>query len=587
MQRGMRVSHWFIVLIPAILCSCPLPASADDVESGCFGGRILPVDSNAIRMESEVVDVHFVQWSGPDGHAQVRVAAEFVLVNDSNQPHTIMVSFPNDCGVSKFSRMMDGKELKVDEHAGQEFGNTSTLDFAPGQTRHIKIKYTGRSEECSADYEGRWMYILQTGANWKGKISRAVVNVHFPATMPRGGKGPFDFDAVEMSPAGFNTQGRTATWEFDDFEPSQDILLKWCGSGALAASDPFKLKSTKEAAALLMEQGDRGSLRQRLGALAAVREFFPDSPQAKRVDFEMGRAFMHESLWSDLNSLYANEAIARYEAALKGPLKPQERNEAMCDQFLLCCVEVPGQEGAQRYLDRIRRQKIETDACDQLMRAATMWALCARPENKELGITSGGPKALRAYEAVRRHFPNSDAAKTIDYDIAGVCWQHRGGGYRVGEICCRASGVDPNLAVEHYQAALKQPLSEWSRREALVELFMLYSSELPCAEKATECFERLAAEKIDANEIDQTKNLILKVAAVSPAKAQALHDAIGEIPNGHDGEVREIVARLLKTNPDGVARPKHAATARPARALADRQPTTAPAGEPRPAVGVQ
>src|SRR5689334_9255751 len=94
-----------------------LVAYADDYEGGEVGDQIEPINSQAIRMQRERVDI-FVAWpKGESAHVPVNVIAEFVLVNTSADPQKIKVAFPaaGERGLDGFSRSVDGKEVEVKE----------------------------------------------------------------------------------------------------------------------------------------------------------------------------------------------------------------------------------------------------------------------------------------------------------------------------------------------------------------------------------------------------------------------------------------------------------------------------------------
>jgi hypothetical protein len=371
-----------------LLIVSAVPVLADDTESGADGGQIVPVESKAIRMTFEQVDID-VLWakpSNPEGHTAMRVSAVFELTNESDEAQSITVAFPNGNYDDDFIRTVDGRPVEVDKHDGP-LGYTSKIDFAPRQVRHVGVRYTGYTEISSGGYDSSssWFYVLKTGANWKGTIGRAIISMHFPEDMPPPGKGPFNFDAVKLTPGDCwrDEKSRTATWVFENFEPKEDIRVEWTTGMAVIASNPFQLKSRKEAAALLMEQGhvhayntyscdsdrwmwsEAGTFSRALQAFAAIREFYPESAEAKRVDYEMGCALSHH--WVGNNTpdnlsynpfvLNARMAVKYFTAALKKPLEPRERVEALTELFILCSAEAPDAAKARSALEQLAKMK--------------------------------------------------------------------------------------------------------------------------------------------------------------------------------------------------------------------------------------
>jgi hypothetical protein len=373
MHQAARLSP---LLVAVILTLVPAPLLADDVESGWDGDQIVPIDSKAIRMASERVDVT-IRWPFPDmavkigvpnGHAVTSVTGLFVLVNESNEPQSIHVSFPGSYHVKGFARTVDGQPVKVEERPGGEFGNVSKIAFAPRQERTVRVKYTGYSDATSGYYcgGGSWAYILKTGARWKGTIGKAIIAFHFPPEMPPCGKGPFDFAAVQLNPPGYLSDDRTATWEFSDFKPCQDISFEWNGYRALSASDPFKLRNPRQAAALLLEQG---RVLENLQALAAIREFFPDSPQARTLDYDIARALTGRIRYRRAPKAYAAKAAVHYEAALKQPLDAEQRLDALTELYILYSGQLPDPAKAQKAFDRLKGEPVTGDV---LRRIATL-----------------------------------------------------------------------------------------------------------------------------------------------------------------------------------------------------------------------
>lgn len=549
----MSSSLRFLCFVSVLACIVS-PILADDVQSGFDGDQIVPVDSQAIRMASEQVDVD-VSWSKPDptnkdlpedsGSTNMLVKALFVLVNESDKPQSILVSFPCDFAVADFKRTVDGKPLKVEKPNAKRFGNISKIDFAPHQTRQVRIEYSGTSEITGGyNFEERWRYILTTGAKWKGTIGKAVVSIHFPKDMPVGGKGLFNFDAITMTPAGFETNGQTATWTFEDFEPTEEISLKWTRYSALLASDPFKLASKEQTSALLLEQGQQAELPKALGCFASIREFFPNSIEAKTLDYYIADALAREFHFGDINAMYAKEAIARYEIALKEPIDAQQRENALCEQFALCCVKARDNEKIKTLLDRIKKEELESKAIQTLK--SCVW----RSQGE-----------VTACEVIREFFPDSAEAQIIDYEIARVYARHFDGS-DMSKLDAGCEVMDPRKAAAHYEAALKQPLDPFRRQDALAELFILYSAEIPDPAKAQQAYERLKADKIDPR-----NNLIfLKVLAVSPAKSLALVDSISTAPEPANAVIalRSQVQRLTKAYPNGVVNAKRTSQTQPA-----------------------
>jgi hypothetical protein len=125
---------------------------------------------------------------------------------------------------------------------------------------------------------------------------------------------------------------------------------------------------------------------------------------------------------------------------------------------------------------------------------------------------------------------------------------------RTNQLTYECAVTDARKAVAHYEAALKQPLDPGTRQDAMAELFILYSAEAPDPAKAQQTYDRLKGEKIDPHDY----RIVLKVVAVSPAKALALVDSMSAGPERAKevAALRDQVQRLLKVHPDGVVNRK-------------------------------
>ena len=368
----MRSPATWVALVGALALA---PATlGDDYESGLDGDQVFPVKSTTVRMARERVEV-FVEWAAErGGHARMRVAAEFVLVNDSTEPQTILVSFPASDHEEEFTRTVDGQAVAVHKYEVKDpnglvthyHAYTSEIRFEPRQTRRVRVTYVAAASATSGwpPYPADWSYILRTGALWKGTIGEAQVVVHFPGSMPPGGFGPFRSEAMLLSPPGYEVSGRTVTWTFKDFEPDEDIHIEWDDGLALAASDPLRLAPREEAPRLQLEMAMsliHNHSHHAIVALKELREAFPQSAEAKLVDYYIGCAYTHfypsggrlEGVdWKP----YA--AAQFYEAALKQPLDDARRRDALVQLFILYTQRLRETAKADRTLARLKKENL-------------------------------------------------------------------------------------------------------------------------------------------------------------------------------------------------------------------------------------
>jgi hypothetical protein len=357
------MARWIVATLMVALSPVVV---ADDHEAAFDGEQIVPIQSTSIRMARERVEV-FVEW--PDAtaaHALFRVCAEFVLVNDSPAARSILISFPGSYVDSGFARFVDGRAAQTTRHKakdGRTWAYTSRVRFGPRQCRTVRVKYVGASDAFSAGpFEGRWAYLLRTGALWKGRIDEIRVVVHFPMYMPRGGVGPFDASALRLSPKGYQANGQTVTWLLRNVEPREDIVIDCDPARVRRASNPLRSAPREEAPGLQLQLAlaheaaydTEGAAR----ALRALRRAFPDSWAAEKVDFHLARLrFRHHEhdgrLWG--SGPDAPAAVRLYEAALDRPLDREERVECLCQLLALYARVLEQPRRAERVLARLKR----------------------------------------------------------------------------------------------------------------------------------------------------------------------------------------------------------------------------------------
>lgn len=363
----------------AILClaatvSLTTPLFADDYESGLYGDQIVPVESRDIRMASERVDIA-AEWPiGGFDHMPYRVDAEFVLVNESGKPQSILVSFPGDEGIGCFSRTVDGQAVEVTRYESRDkkwfYAFTSRIEFAPGQTRKVRVRYLGIADAGSGG--GNWSYVLRTGAHWKGTIGEAVVSIRFPPDTPTLGHydGWETAEDLRLSPANYTVKDRTVTWTFRDFEPTEDIDVAYrCpeyddqNKPIPPPPNPLRLPPEAEKVNLLLLAGKNleSSPGQALAVYEALRRTFPDSYEARTLDFYIARVYGRHRFCGDDPGFEGHDpkrAVVHYEAALRQPIPKEHRWIALAELFVLYSTEAPDANQARRVLDLLKKERM-------------------------------------------------------------------------------------------------------------------------------------------------------------------------------------------------------------------------------------
>lgn len=402
------MNGWSILValwVTAIL-ACASPSFADDYESGSDGSQVYPITSTAIRMVRERVEIVVLDWGQGANHGKLHVTAEFVLANETDVARTIQVAFPNPGDINDFRRCIDDHPVAVEQLKdanGDPFGPfVSKVDFAARQVRRVRVQYEGETDATSGwDYPHDWRYVLKTGAHWKGRMDEAVVTVHFPMNMPFGGYGPFRPEAVSLSPTGYTFKGQTATWTFRNFKPTEDIMLHWSGSSALAASSPLKYASPEEAPGLQLAMAQAMSEHYAIKALKALRKVYPDSREAQEVDYQIARQYCWHWHWQENGAVRFGKAglaeplkaIAHYEAALKRPLADHLRRDTLVELLVIYTLDTPDQAQADRILTLLKKEKFRRDDEDdwrllKMVAAASPKAGQMLQENLEAKLAS-------------------------------------------------------------------------------------------------------------------------------------------------------------------------------------------------------
>jgi len=226
------------------------------------GAAIYPQQSTSVSMDAEDV----VLQRGPDGFA---VTATFVMRNQSDQRVDSAVAFPI-VGSGYYPEWVfivevapgSGEDVVFERVLGQvRYGADSTvrrepfateppksaadfpeaivwdMSWRPGETKTIRLhfdmgdpKVLRGSNELAAGWQV--MYIVSTGALWKGPIGRADISIRFDGGREwwPGGLGSFR----EWSyPDQAKWEGEESiSWHFENWTPTEEIWLRsveWVG----------------------------------------------------------------------------------------------------------------------------------------------------------------------------------------------------------------------------------------------------------------------------------------------------------------------------------------------------------------------
>jgi hypothetical protein len=213
-----------IMLLGLFLAPQAATVRADDTALGTVGYGVVPLDNNQVTMTGERVEAEIrgeVAW----------VACTFTFVN-SGPAADILMGFPQGRSnregeppppLLEFRASVDGVAAAVTfrpqarpqgdmDYAGWYAFN---VHFAAGQTRRIQNSYHG---PLTVDSMGgkTFLYVLRTGATWKGSIGQADIVVRWRS------EREVNPNTLSAQPDGAFWGQRELRWRFTDLEPTNE-----------------------------------------------------------------------------------------------------------------------------------------------------------------------------------------------------------------------------------------------------------------------------------------------------------------------------------------------------------------------------
>ncbi|HUV39190.1 MAG TPA: hypothetical protein VMY39_06225 [Planctomycetota bacterium] len=197
-----------------------------------------------IRMVSEHVRIDL-------SPARVTVEATFELKNEQ-EAVTAVIGYPRgmlETSLDNFEVTVDGEKVAVSSQEGQKGDHpamrmgpsrekdgsvksayqfragypewkTFKVKFAAGQTRTVVVSYSVTPAELETTDNGKllaYVYTLKTGADWKGKIDKGVIEMTLNGVSAK--------DIVTVTPSKHAVKGRMLVWTFEDAKPTQDVEI--------------------------------------------------------------------------------------------------------------------------------------------------------------------------------------------------------------------------------------------------------------------------------------------------------------------------------------------------------------------------
>lgn len=220
----------FLVFI-LILYLNPNTLRANSPPLVMHGDTAFPINSDNIRLESEVIKIHYGASSSVYSHLNdVLVGHEIeVIFNfyNTGPDAEIDIGFPNTANYGEKLRNFQAfdypsmipyeTEIKVGgslpEH-DEYFYNSMyvwKMHFKEGEKKSVYVKYEFESHGFGADY------ILVTGALWKNRIDKIDVYVDFPK--------PAAYAQIVASPGDYHYNGEGIEWHFENIEPDFNLFV--------------------------------------------------------------------------------------------------------------------------------------------------------------------------------------------------------------------------------------------------------------------------------------------------------------------------------------------------------------------------
>ena len=211
-----------------IVCVFPLSATGNDAPLRQIGKTVLPTKDVEVQMISEKVEISI-------DYDIASIVCTFVLRN-LGKPGTIEVGFPfgkHEGDVSNFRVGIANSKVKPSVKVKE----SRDPEYPRWQTFKIQFAATGEEVKVYNSYSARlhpavpagfpysdlvFRYVLKTGAFWSGPIENAKVIVHFKNVEPD--------QCTEVSPSNYTWNGSTLMWAFKDFEPIEDIEIRFLQS---------------------------------------------------------------------------------------------------------------------------------------------------------------------------------------------------------------------------------------------------------------------------------------------------------------------------------------------------------------------
>ncbi len=219
-------------------------AYADAAPVFLGGVNICPYNENNISLKREDLLIKISEKSGTYDEGDAYVDAKFVFTNTGDK-ETIKMGFPfglakkrgfNQPYLSTAKVKINGKEI-IPKHIMSESGEFDpwiyfNVSFEKGETKTVEVSYN------IIPAYGMLLYILKTGALWKGPIGILNIEIDFPYNLS-------NFNLFRVKPEGYAIKGNKILYRFTNYEPQSNIEIEFLPLDFYEKVAPPKAKAEK------------------------------------------------------------------------------------------------------------------------------------------------------------------------------------------------------------------------------------------------------------------------------------------------------------------------------------------------------
>jgi ankyrin repeat protein len=243
----MKNSITILLLILIVSCWSSISYSDDSILND-YGKTVAPTKSNEISMVEEEVIISRTTYGG------IHVKCIFLFNNTSEKLINATVGFPGNeyftehpsNPLTDFVTVIDGQRLniKTKNEIVEETKNDNPpmfrnwylweMKFPPKSTLKVENTYTCGLSVAQLYGPNYLDYELSTGANWKGKIGKAIIKVIYDSVEE------LENNVCGINPKGWVRKQNEIIWEFKDIEPTEDDNVEICERGDNSGNPTIK-----------------------------------------------------------------------------------------------------------------------------------------------------------------------------------------------------------------------------------------------------------------------------------------------------------------------------------------------------------